>query len=405
MARADIGFPPDFVAASLPERPTRCKAAQEHDMQGFPLSPVTLAEAGLRGAQINRLETMIEAHIAQGRYPGCQIAIARHGKLALERSFGFARMGARGVAHAETLWPLFSNTKVIVAIVLWILAERGALRFTDRVSDHVPDFARHGKQHITVLQVVTHQGGFPAAKVPEAAWRDRALLRQVVCDFVPEWPAGSRVSYHPASAHWVLAVLIEALTGQDVRDVIRECICEPLGLSNELFVGLPAVEHDRAADMHEAGSEGFTPVADRNSADWREAGVPGGGGYASARAMAALYQMMLRDGALGVARVVGPRVLRYAIRNWTADRVDDYMGMPMHRGLGPHLRGTTSTIRGLGALASPGTFGHGGVGSSYCWGDPESGVSFAYLTNCRIPDPWHSLRMDAISNIVHAAIT
>jgi hypothetical protein len=44
------------------------------------------------------------------------------------------------------------------------------------------------------------------------------------------------------------------------------------------------------------------------------------------------------------------------------------------------------------------------VGSSYCWGDPASGVSFAYLTNARIPDPWHSVRLDRVSNLVHAAI-
>jgi CubicO group peptidase (beta-lactamase class C family) len=80
------------------------------------------------------------------------------------------------------------------------------------------------------------------------------------------------------------------------------------------------------------------------------------------------------------------------------------MGMPMHRGLGPHSRGTTESIRGLGSLASPRAFGHGGVGSSYCWADPDSGVSFAYLTNSRVADPWHSTRLDTISNLVHAAI-
>src|SRR5438034_10339950 len=80
------------------------------------------------------------------------------------------------------------------------------------------------------------------------------------------------------------------------------------------------------------------------------------------------------------------------------------MGMPMHRGLGPHLRGTTDTIRGLGSLASPRTFGHGGVGSSYCWADPDSGVSFSYLTNSRVPDPCHSQRVDIVSHHVHYAI-
>ncbi len=92
-------------------------------------------------------------------------------------------------------------------------------------------------------------------------------------------------------------------------------------------------------------------------------------------------------------------------RNFTGDRVDGYMGMPMHRGLGPARRAAPPTsIRGLGSIASPRTFGHGGVGSSYCWADPDSGVSFAYLTNGRLPDPWHSARLDVISNCVHAAI-
>ena len=43
-------------------------------------------------------------------------------------------------------------------------------------------------------------------------------------------------------------------------------------------------------------------------------------------------------------------------------------------------------------------------GSSYCWADPASGVSFAYLTNCLHPEPWHSERLDVVSNFVHMAI-
>ena len=79
-------------------------------------------------------------------------------------------------------------------------------------------------------------------------------------------------------------------------------------------------------------------------------------------------------------------------------------GIPMHRGLGPHVRGESDRVRGLGTLAAPGTFGHGGVGSSYSWVDPSSGVSFSYLTNFVVGDPWHSARLDRVANLVHAAI-
>jgi CubicO group peptidase (beta-lactamase class C family) len=379
----------------------------ERPMSDFPLPQSELATAGFREEQIGRLVDLIERHIHEGRYPGCQIALARNGRLVLDRSFGQGRTAPiREAADRDTLWLLYSNTKVVTAAALWVLAEQGAFRFTDRIADHVPGFARHGKEAITVLQVMTHQGGFPNAAVPEAAWDDHALLRETVCDFPLEWVPGSKLCYHPSAAHWVAAVLIEALTGEDYRAVIRRLVIEKLGLGREIFVGLPEGEMPRAADMHEPLQDGTgcQPRAENNTAAFRRAGVPGGGGYATARGMAALYQMMLAGGVLNGARILSPRTLAYAIKNYTGDRVDTYMGMPMHRGIGPHLRGTTDTIRGLGSFASPRTFGHGGVGSSYCWADPDSGVSFAYLTNSRMPDPWHSQRLDLVSNFVHSAI-
>jgi len=373
----------------------------------FPLPLGDLVTSGFRTSQIDRLIALIERHIAEGKYPGCQIALARHGKLALYRSFGHAAAEpAKRPASDDTLWLLFSNTKVVTAVALWVLAERGLFSFSDKIAEHVPEFKKHAKGDITVLQAITHQAGFPNAIVGKDAWSDHKRLREVVCDFPLEFTPGSRVHYHGLSAHWTLGVLIEALTGRDFRDVIRETVAEPLGLGRELYVGLPDSEFSRAADMHEpkVKGDGFQPSADNNSADWRKAGAPGGGGYGTARAMAALYQMMLAGGELNGTRLVSPRTLQYAIRNHTGDRIDEFMGMPMHRGLGPHLRGLTENVRGLGGIASPRAFGHGGVGTSYCWGDPDSGVSFAYFTNNRIPDPWHSRRLDLIANLVHSAI-
>ena len=371
----------------------------------FPLEPSTPEKLGLSQGSLDQLERIIKGHIEAGRYPAAQIAVARHGKLALFKSFGDAQTEPRVPAGDDTLWLLFSNTKVITTSAVWRLVERGALRFTDIVAEHVPGFEANGKGAITVVQLLTHQGGFPNADVPKEAWTDHDLLRKVVCNFTLEWTPGTRVHYHGASAHWTAAVLIEAVTRQDYRVFIRENVIEPLGLAGELFVGLPEVEGKRAVQMHEPDAEGRQVLlADRNEPAFRKAGVPGGGGYATARAMAAFYQMMVNGGTLNGTRFVSPRMVQYVTRNFTGDRVDTNMGMPMHRGLGPHVRGTTDTIRGLGSLGSPRTFGHGGVGSSYCWGDPDSGVSFAYLSNSRVPDPWHSQRMDVVSNCVHASI-
>ena len=372
----------------------------------FPLTPASPADLGLDAAALDRLHAQITAHVADGRYPGAQVAVARHGKLALLRSFGDARLDpARVPASDDTLWLLYSNTKVLTACAVWLLAEHGALAFTDRVAAHLPAFEANGKGEITLIQLLSHQAGFPNADMPSQAWDDHELLRKTVCEYALEWAPGSRVHYHGRAAHWTAAALIESVTKVDYRRFIRDEVIVPLGLGDELFVGVPDAVQHRAADMHEPGPDG-RPVkrADENNPRFRRAGTPGGGGYGTARAMAAFYQMLVNGGTLAGRRLLSTRTIQYVLRNYTGDRVDGHMGMPMHRGLGPHQRGTTDTIRGLGSLASPRTFGHGGVGSSYCWADPDSGVSFAYLTNNRVADPWHSERMDRLSNAVHVAI-
>src|SRR5436189_46609 len=82
-------------------------------------------------------------------------------KLAACSTIGEARLEPkRAAAAADTLWLMFSNPKVIPACAVWLLVERGVLAFTDRVSDHVPGFEAHGKKDITVIQLLSHQGGF-----------------------------------------------------------------------------------------------------------------------------------------------------------------------------------------------------------------------------------------------------
>ena len=256
-----------------------------------------------------------------------------------------------------------------------------------------------------MLQLLTHQGGFPGAVVPETAWADHAALRRTVSDFTLEWTPGSKVQYHPAAAHWVAAVLIEAITGQDFRSFIKDRVIAPLGLTEDIVVGLPEAQQGRAAGIYDPPVDGqFVPRMPENTVAGRAAGIPGGGGYGSARGMAAFYQMLAQGGVLNGVRVLSPRTIEFVTRNFTGDRIDEYMGLAMHRGIGPHSRGETPVARGLGTIAHPRTFGHGGVGSSYCWADPASGVSFAFFSNCRQTELFHNQRMDVLSSLAHAAI-
>ena len=132
----------------------------------FPLPSSTPAQLGLDASALERLMELVTRHVAEARYPGAQLALARHGKLALVRTLGDERLDPRRVAAKDdTLWLLYSNTKVITACAVWLLVERGALRFADKVAEHLPGFEAHGKGEITVHQLLTHQADSTWASV------------------------------------------------------------------------------------------------------------------------------------------------------------------------------------------------------------------------------------------------
>ncbi|MFN8559113.1 MAG: serine hydrolase domain-containing protein [Dehalococcoidia bacterium] len=91
------------------------------------------AALGLDPERLERLLALIERHVSDGRYPGAQVAVARHGRLAALRTFGRARVAPKPVpAGDDTLWLLFSQTKVLTAATVWTLVEQGMVRFADR---------------------------------------------------------------------------------------------------------------------------------------------------------------------------------------------------------------------------------------------------------------------------------
>jgi CubicO group peptidase (beta-lactamase class C family) len=371
------------------------------------LLPVASAEeAGLRPDSLRWLEGYIQGHIDAGLYSGAQIAMARHGKLAFVRSFGQA---AANLPTADsTPFLLYSNTKVLTATLVCALAERGLLTFSDRVADYVPEFARHGKQDITIMHLLTHQAGFPNAHgyvdIPVEAYRDHKVLREVVADFTLQWAPGSRVEYHHNAAHWTMAVVIESITGKDFRQVKRETVFEPLDLHDELLMGVPDELASKVAAMLAPGPDGkLIPHADDNP-DRRRAGVPAGGAFGSARAMAVFYQALLNGGANGKRRVLGRKSVEFMLRDTTGGRVIQPFGQPRAFGFGPWRHANSLLGSGFGPIASPNTFGHLGGNSSCCWADPDTGVSFAYTSNTRIDTPWDTRRWDVLGQMAHAAI-
>jgi CubicO group peptidase (beta-lactamase class C family) len=111
----------------------------------------------------------------------------------------------------------------------------------------------------------------------------------------------------------------------------------------------------------------------------REVGVPGAGAVATAADVALYFQSLLSDR----AGVWDPAVLADGTGNVRVRLPDPYIGVPANRTLGLVVAGDDgrSAFRGFGFEAGPRTFGSPGTGGQVAWADPDTGLSFCYLTN------------------------
>ena len=344
----------------------------------------------LNDEAVEKVLVRARREVDEGLLPSCQLALAQDGEIVVNETFGSAT--------GQTRYVMFSATKAVVAGAAWQLIGDGSLEVDRRVVDYIPEFGTNGKDIVTVEQVMLHTSGFPQAPLGPPDWETRASRLERFGRWRLNWEPGTRYEYHPTSAHWVLAELIERVAGSDYRQVVNERVCGALGL-NTLRLGVPASEQGDVAELVLCGSAPtpdelqaafgvselpVTEVTDEaligfNDPTAREVGVPGGGGITTAADLALYYQALLHN----TREVWKPDVLADATGRVRNRMPDPLLGVPANRSLGLVLAGDdgASAQRGMGHTVSPATFGHNGAGGQIAWADPKSGVSFAYLTN------------------------
>ena len=292
-----------------------------------------------------------------GGLAACQVAVARGGEVVWTASFG--------AADDDTRFGVASATKPIVASAVWLLIGDSALDVSRRVADYVPEFAANGKEPVTVEQVLLMTCGFPNARMDPADGADRARRVSRLAEWELEYEPGTQYVYHGASAHWVLAELIERLGGIDFRDFVEQRVTRPLGLPR--LLGIPRAEQTNIAQFSLPSLEGMN--VDR--AAMIEAGVPGGGGVMTAATLARFYQGLLHN----PGGIWKPDVLADATGNIRCTLPDPLMGLPANRTLGVVIGNGFGTTWGK----SPTAYGWPGAGGQVGFAEPATGVSFAFL--------------------------
>jgi len=335
------------------------------------------------GTGFDHAAALLETMVACGDYAGAVAAVSDGAATRWCRAVG----GTTAVAP-DTIFPLASLTKPLLATAIMQLVERGLVLLGDPVAAYLPEFGANGKGGVTVWHLLIHSSGLAEFDDAARAALDGAYARRepraafyaMACALGLDHPPGARQRY--SRLPWtVVAELIARVGGRDYPAWLRDEIFVPLGMRDTDFA--PA-DPARLAREPAALSELDTPAA------WAYRDSLATDLYGTVPDLLALGRALLGGGPGGVRRVIGAGAVA-AMATPQPDLVAEEAGALRSvttQGLGWALRGPRGNI-----LGSPRGFGHAGGAGGWLWIDPGYDLVFVLLSNSAAPSQGWGMRL------------
>uniref|UniRef100_UPI003F4974F7 serine hydrolase domain-containing protein n=1 Tax=Actinomadura sp. CA-154981 TaxID=3240037 RepID=UPI003F4974F7 len=373
------------------------------------LPAVEPEEVGLSPARLGILENLVTGEVEAERMPGAVIAIARGGKLAYLRAFGYRHPGKRAPMTPDTLFWIASMTKPITTVGALVLHEEGRLPLDEPLDALLPEFTDQRVAEIdagstrylpaprppVVLDLLRHTSGIVEGLLGDTPVH--AMYAEAVGDGMTDCSGQEFIErlsrlplLHAPGTVWhygwgldLAGLIIEKITGVPLRSHLHQYVLGPLGMEDTAF-GVPGDRHeDLALPLRRdpaTGDPQFLPDLSRARFDSGGAGLVG-----TATDYLRFAQMLLDKGRLGSTRVLGRKTVEYM----TSDQLDS--GIDHHRlatmsarldgygfGLGLAVRrraGLAPTAGSAGEVTWPGAAG------TYWWADPKEELAVVFLTH------------------------
>jgi CubicO group peptidase (beta-lactamase class C family) len=343
-----------------------------------------MADAGANAA----VREVLESLVVEGPEIGLQVAAYLDGQLVVDTWAGLADPSSGRAVDGDTLFMLSSTTKGVTATCAHVLAGQGKLDYDRPMAYYWPEFGAHGKDRVTVRDVMAQRSGIPQTPVgytPEwlADW-DR--MCRGIADLTPMFEPGQRTAYASLTYGHMVGEVIRRIDGRPIGQFLREEICQPLG-GIDVFLGVPDAELARIAVLTDAppapaeydarmvGEPAGSRVAEVfNRREVQQAAIPGSGGIMSARGLARHYAMLANGGELDGVRILSSEAIQRGIELQTFEW-DEIYRIRVRRALG-YRRGPD-----CGPHAGPSAFGHVGGGGSFGYADPERNFAIGFAKN------------------------
>jgi CubicO group peptidase (beta-lactamase class C family) len=358
-----------------------------------------------------KVADVFRRNLSSGQEVGAAFAVYRDGRMVVDLWGGFRNGVTRAPWEQDTLVNVFSTTKGVASLAVAVAASQGLVAYDAPVADYWPEFAQGEKAAITVRQLLSHQAGLPAISPPQKLddLADPTKMSAKLAAQTPAWTPGTRHGYHAFTLGWYEGELIRRAdpAGRSLGQFFAEGIAKPLGL--DFYIGLPAsVNRDRVAYLHAWSraqlllhlntmppcfvvavlnpfslsarastiAKGITGLAHFNREELRVLEMPAANGTGTARSIARLY---------GSAATGGSEI---GLTPSTLDALRKPATPPTNGLRDKVLHVDTSWSLGFAKPASicvfgssDNAFGTPGLGGSFGFADPDTGIGFGYVMN------------------------
>lgn len=348
--------------------------------------------------------------IRKRAYPGCQILVAKDGKVVYEKNFGFHTYEDGTPVASSDLYDLASVTKIAASTVsLMKLQDRGLFSLDHTLGDYFPEIPEDNEyRQVELRRMMAHQAGlvpwipFYKSTVRKGGLRsgvystaqDDFHARQVAFEMyirtdvsdsiltrILDTPLRKDKSYkYSDMGYYFVRDIVQRLSGKRLDRFAEEHIYRPLGLNNIGYLPRERFSLNRIVpteyDSYFRGQLVHGYVHDPGAA--MQGGVGGHAGlFSNARDLAVLMQMLVNGGEYGGEQILSREVVEEYVRCQfcTDERDENRRGAGFDKPVIPPGPGPTCKC------VSFDTFGHSGFTGTIAWADPTENIVYIFLSN------------------------
>ncbi len=325
-----------------------------------------------------------------GIHPAVALCMRHRGEVVLDRVIGVIDPerpdSPDNRATPDTLFNLFSASKLLTAAVVHALVERGQLELDEAVAETLPAFGVGEKRDIRLRHLLQHTAGMPDMPpdldVEQAMYDIPAVVERLARMPLRTTP-GRAVAYHPMSSWAVVCELVRHRTGRDLRALADELIVGPMGMTRFNYgveeaalprvalhanAGVQAVPVMESVFRRTVGVSTAEAIRISNSPAFLQAILPSANVIATPRETARFMQMLLDGGVSDGKRILESKTVHRMLSDETPRSFDGTFGLPMRYGLGVMKGGSRLSLFGMRTRRA---FGHLGFSNVMVYAEPD----------------------------------